>query len=1029
VDEQGLTQTGPRLPDRYRVEREIGRGGMATVFLAADTVRGTPVAVKVLRENVASMVAVERFIREIRHQTHVRHDHVAPVLDAGEAAGIPFYVLPWYSGGSLRRRMRAESTMSLGDTIAIVTDVAKALDAAHIAGVVHRDVKPENILLNESGAHLSDFGIAKAIEVASGAHLSDRAIAAAAMAAGATTLTEPGVVLGTPGYMSPEQSAGEGKLDPRSDLYSLACVAFECLAGETPFTGPTPQAISNKRATLPVPSLRLLRDTLPESIDDVFRRALARVPADRYASAGAFANALAALPTEPTRPRLRPRAAVAGGLLAFVALALFVRALSGSAKGVGDVGVEVLALHLAADVPGETSERTRRSLGEWTDLTVRDLVPAPGPWNLRDAAARARKAGATRLLLVAGTGNAVRAQLVSAVGSVQVLREARLARDPAAALDSLLLDGTGDPERPVAGARRSLRARREYLEGRRALGRWELPMADSLFSSAMARDSTYLLPRVGLAMVRAWSSSDIARWRIAAEQAMLGAGRLPAPERAIATALVAQARNDLGAACPAWESAIAADSLNALAWYGAAACHAEDDVVQPDRESPSGFRFRTSYHRALMEYQRAFVLLPSILTTFNQGSFESLRRLFKTSGADLRRGRSVNAPVVTYAANPSWAGDTLAFIPVPKGATSPHQSRNRHALNEALRRQRELVRDVTSSWVAAYPQSPDAWQALALSLALLGDPAALDTITRASALVRQAPAAQRGRVVAAELGLQLAFGVSTGDTTRLLRARHLADSLLGAPPGGDPLVLASVAALTGRATLAVQYASSPRAASALGVPPALRRDIPGLLVLGAMGGPVDSLALLESRATALLAREVSPADLPARRAEFLARAVSMAFPAYRSPSLPAYGREGDPLCAAQALWMEGDQAATRRAVDGWRAARAGILPESIQLDALAPEAALLSMLGDWAGVEDWIGPTLSALAHEAPRLVNSPLRSASLVRTIMLRALAAKARGAHAEARRHARAAEILWGNADTPLQEAVTEMRRMRAK
>ena len=284
-----LDRLGSALADRYAIEREVGRGGMATVYAAQDLKHHRPVAVKVLHPHLTANLGPERFLREIQIAARLQHPHILPLYDSGQASGLFYYVMPYVEGESLRHRLEREKQLPLEDALQVVRAVAAALDYAHRHQVVHRDIKPENVMLHEGEAMVTDFGIAKAISVA-----------------GKDALTQTGAAVGTPAYMSPEQAAGEAELDGRSDIYSLGCMLYEMLAGETPFTGPTAQAILAKRFTDPVPSLRSARETVPDWIDRAVTRALAKVPADRFATAAQFALALASPGGATTPPGSTP---------------------------------------------------------------------------------------------------------------------------------------------------------------------------------------------------------------------------------------------------------------------------------------------------------------------------------------------------------------------------------------------------------------------------------------------------------------------------------------------------------------------------------------------------------------------------------------------------------------------------------------------------------------------------------------------------------------------------------------------------
>jgi len=249
---------------------------MATVWLARDLKHDRAVALKVLRPEVAQALGPERFLQEIALTTRLHHPRLIALLESGEAAGQLFYVMPCVSGESLRDHLRREIQMSLADALRITLEVAEALTFAHSQGVVHRDVKPENIMLENGHAVVTDFGLAKALAVAGG-----------------KKLTETGITVGTPAYMSPEQGAGSKQLDARTDLYSLATVLYEMLAGDPPFSGVNGQAILARKAVDPVPRLRTVRPDVPPPLEQVIERALARAPADRFATVAEFAAALA----------------------------------------------------------------------------------------------------------------------------------------------------------------------------------------------------------------------------------------------------------------------------------------------------------------------------------------------------------------------------------------------------------------------------------------------------------------------------------------------------------------------------------------------------------------------------------------------------------------------------------------------------------------------------------------------------------------------------------------------------------------
>ncbi len=291
-----LERLGAALSDRYRLERELGQGGMATVYLAQDLRHDRRVALKVLRPELAAVIGAERFLTEIKTTANLQHPHILPLHDSGEVDGTVFYVMPYVEGESLRERLTREKQLPVEEAVRISREVAQALDYAHRHGVIHRDIKPENILLHDGAALVADFGIALA-----------------ASRTGGSRMTETGMSLGTPHYMSPEQAMGERELDARSDVYALGCVTYEMLTGEPPFTGPTAQAIVARVVTEEPRSLTLQRKSIPPHVEAAVTQALSKLPADRFASAAQFAEALG----NPTlaRPITRTTAvaAAAGG--------------------------------------------------------------------------------------------------------------------------------------------------------------------------------------------------------------------------------------------------------------------------------------------------------------------------------------------------------------------------------------------------------------------------------------------------------------------------------------------------------------------------------------------------------------------------------------------------------------------------------------------------------------------------------------------------------------------------------------------
>ena len=332
------TRLAEALRDRYQVEQQLGQGGMATVYRARDLRHERPVAIKLMRPELAAGLGPERFLREIRVTAGFDHPYILPVLDSGDAGGLLWYAMPWVEGESLRDRLKQRGQLPLEEAVRLAREVADALDCAHRRGVVHRDIKPENILLSGGHARVADFGVARALEVAS-----------------VGQLTETGLALGTPAYMSPEQASG-GQVDGRSDLYALGCVLYEMVAGEQPFTAPTAQALIARHLTEAPRSLHLCRSTVPPALEQVVAKALAKSPADRYATAAEFGEALAGaersgatVPSFASGTVATPRRKIPTALLTLVlgiliGLGVLVGWLRHRGESAGENGEKVLAV-------------------------------------------------------------------------------------------------------------------------------------------------------------------------------------------------------------------------------------------------------------------------------------------------------------------------------------------------------------------------------------------------------------------------------------------------------------------------------------------------------------------------------------------------------------------------------------------------------------------------------------------------------------------------------------------------------------
>ncbi|MCU0636343.1 MAG: serine/threonine protein kinase, partial [Gemmatimonadaceae bacterium] len=349
-------QLAAALADRYRIVRELGRGGMATVWLAHDLRHERQVAIKVLHPELGAAIGGERFLAEIKTTARLQHPHILPLLDSGAADGLLYYVMPFVAGESLRDRLTREKQLPVADALRLAREVADALQAAHAQGIVHRDIKPENILLQGApGAEhalVADFGIALAVQSAGGARM-----------------TETGLSLGTPQYMSPEQATAEKEITARSDQFALAIVLYEMLTGAPPFAGASAQQTIMQIITEPAPDVSTVRRTVPPAVADAIARALEKLPADRFTSVAEFASALTAGPaTRAGLARTGPgaRGAAAAGPWRAVAIASLVLA-----AGAGALAIRAAATR-EAGVTGrvEFAYRPILSQADWPNVAI-----------------------------------------------------------------------------------------------------------------------------------------------------------------------------------------------------------------------------------------------------------------------------------------------------------------------------------------------------------------------------------------------------------------------------------------------------------------------------------------------------------------------------------------------------------------------------------------------------------------------------------------------------------------------------------
>ena len=546
-----LSALSAALADRYRLERELGHGGMATVYLAQDLKHDRAVALKVLKPELAHALGPERFLREIQVTAQLDHPHILPLLDSGDAGGFLYYVMPYVQGETLRTRLTREKQLPLDDALQIAAEVADALNYAHGQGIVHRDIKPENLLLAGRHVRVADFGIARAVT-----------------AAGGDSLTATGVAIGTPVYMSPEQAGGSKDVDGRSDLYSLGCVLYEMLAGHPPFTGGTAHEILARHSMDAVPSLAAARPTVPEGLERAIATALAKVPADRFSTAAQFADALARRGSSATvgaarsSRRVARLAVIAVAGMVTVGGAILMLRPSPKAPGYARTAIAVLPLqNLSAQGPhayfaGGLHDELLTQLSKVAALKVISRTSVMGYEStktpLRQIASELGVGSVVEgSVQIEGSRLRVNVQLIDAATDAPVWAErydrtlddafaiqSDVAQRIVAAVGAALSDA--EQQRLAAVPTANAEAYRLYLQGREYLIRPGFlrrneEIAQQLFETALARDPGFALAHAALSEVHGrmfWfrydpSPARAARQRAEAEAALRLAPELP----------------------------------------------------------------------------------------------------------------------------------------------------------------------------------------------------------------------------------------------------------------------------------------------------------------------------------------------------------------------------------------------------------------------------------------------------------------------------------------------------------------------
>jgi hypothetical protein len=1028
-----------KLDDRYEIQRVLGHGGAAVVLLARDRRYERDVAVKVLKPELSGVIPAERFLQEVRITASLQHPHIVPLLDSGESRGLPYYVTPYIVGGSLRDRMEQARQLPVEEALGIAADVAAALAFAHERNVLHRDIKPENILLAGGHAVVADFGLAQALVRVSGERL-----------------TSSGIIVGTPAYMSPEQASGERVLGPTTDIYSLACVIYEMIAGVPPFVGPTVESVIAQRFRGPPHPLKQYRPNIAENVEIAVARAMAIAPADRFQSARDFAAALGVSRETPNslpamlrgrRNRLLKSAGLAALLIVGVLGGrwgieqLSARALNAKTFDASRYVVVPVSGDGARARSGEDAVRhVAAALRRWRDIRILDSPDSVGP--TPSNIARRYDAGnylttsltsvgdsaqVTAALWATGFDAAPRAERAMRLPNGGVAGEAPWRRliaslfvADSAASDSAMLDD--------ASGTASLGAWRAYARGRAALVGWNLARAESTFRTAVAIDPRYAQAQLWLAQAGAWARPDgPLTWRDAAARALDQSGALSTRDSIHAAALAALGTNDFAGSCRAFRALRDLSPNDPVPWLGIGQCVAVDGLVVRDEKSPSGWSFRTSWRFAAAAYDSALRRADGAPKV----AFQWLTRILLVDPTWTRDGYSSDSTI--FRAYPVLQHDTLAFVPFTTAEFEAGAPRaDRSTIAAALRQNATHVDLAYNEWTRRAPQSAEAWEALSFIQEVTGETAAEEggglLALRSNITARRLATDPRQRLRLVSSAVRL-----LAKTEQFTVANALADSVLRAIPradGDQAMWLAGVAALTGRVErttelLRAKARARPRDVFGGTAPASPVADAAlAFQTLAAAGVCSDALRQARADVDEAARRYVPTESFDHVRQSITARAVSLSVPCLGVHAVDSVDSP-DLLVGMQKAVAAGKVGEFRAQLSARDRARRFFRPGDIATDHVYQEAWLLAAIGDSAAAAKRLDLSLTALTTLNTHLLEDIPRAAALGRAMMLRADLAAARGDTRTARRWAGDVLALWKGASPSLAADIARMTR----
>ncbi len=1002
------------LLDRYEITAEIGRGGNAVVFRAHDRVLDRAVAVKVLRDDSLSSDTLVRFRQEVQVTARLEHAHILHVYDTGEYEGRPYIVMELASGRSLHERLEREGQLPIMDALQITRDVGLALAHAHARRVVHRDVKPENILLASGGAILGDFGIAR---------VTTEDIA--------RKITSTGTAVGTVLYMSPEQLCAEPNIDERSDQYSLACVLYEMLAGVRPHISASFAGLRMLRMTgqhLPVSAHR---PRVSPAVNDAIITAMSPLVADRFRNMDAFLAALGvgasaefqiadasdvrsaggdagAMRSDVGSPAVTPSAGTIATrfaalpvwqrwtIAAIVLAAMVVGGLMVARRGYqrlstalerADGTLEVVLRGAVAS--GDTMSSSHRlhaalraELGSWDALRLVERSSASDRGTLTINPSVNVIADSVRIqvdIQPSVTGGVVPISMMVAAQDLRAptsiaasLARRILLRHIAPTLS--LADVPGLDALPG----RSLSTLQAYVRGFTALRAGTLDTAAAAFRAAARGGSTYPYAEYWAAQSGAWSApNEGSSWRRMADNAVR-AGTLRGTDSLLAVALRHVLHAEFPEACDAYRAATARDPGSFTAWYGLGDCQRLDSLVV---NRPEGVRFRSSHWSALDAYRRAVDLAPT--SAWLSALFDPIMRTTYAAAGRSRVGYTRLKSRDLLAALPSLFADTIGFIPLPVSEFSGMGQRSvPTTLIAALRRGRVVARDLTARWVKQFPDSPEAWLQRAVALELDGQiSTGVDVAGADNALDRvetgRPSAEMRARIAVARTRLAL----RRGDVKLAMQIARDATGKAVTSPLSVRVVLAPLAGFLGDVPLAARLGAGDNdVAEAL---PTSLVDSLKSFSLNATIGICAGLAEQRKELDRLFNGIIAAAELNAQRAARLGSLYRLAVPCL-GPEIRSEFTPTLPLDSAFVALAAGNRAEARRVLGDLRANRRGATFATISWDFLFAESWALVQAGDTAIARAQLVGALDDISSMSLYTLDQMAQAAGLRRGLLL---------------------------------------------